>query len=65
MINNHIKKVVFTEILRVAKANIFSSLNNLQESTVLDPEFSKYYGLLEEEVNELLIKSTTSYKKLV
>ncbi len=57
IINDHIQKVVFTGILRVAKANIFSSLNNLQECTVLDPEFSKYYGFLEEEVNELLIKS--------
>ncbi len=57
MINDHIQKVIFTGILRVAKANIFSSLNNLREYTVLDPRFSEYYGFTEEEVNTLLIKA--------
>ena len=57
MINDHIQKVVFTGILRVAKANIFSSLNNLKEYTVLDPKFSEYYGFLEEEVAALLVKA--------
>ena len=56
-INNHIQKVIFTGILRVAKANIFSSLNNLRECTVLDQKFSEYYGFLEEEVNTLLDKT--------
>ena len=56
-INNHIQKVIFTGILRVAKANIFSSLNNLRECTVLDQKFSEYYGFLEEEVNVLLDKA--------
>lgn len=57
VINDHIQKVIFTGILRVAKANIFSRLNNLQECTVLDPEFSKYYGFTEKEVNELIVKA--------
>ncbi len=57
MINDHIQKVVFTGILRVAKANIFSSLNNLKEYTVLDPKFSEYYGFTEEEVATLLAKA--------
>ncbi len=56
-INNHIQKVIFTGILRIAKANIFSSLNNLRECTVLDQKFSEYYGFLEEEVNVLLDKA--------
>lgn len=56
-INNHIQKVIFTGILRVAKANIFSSLNNLRECTVLDQKLSEYYGFLEEEVNVLLDKA--------
>ena len=54
MINDHIQKVVFTGILRVAKANIFSGLNNLAEETILDYKFSEYYGFTEKEVNELL-----------
>jgi hypothetical protein len=57
MINDYIQKVVFTGILRVAKANIFSSLNNLKEYTVLDPKFSEYYGFTEEEVAGLLVKA--------
>ena len=57
IINDHIQKVIFTGILRVAKANIFSSLNNLREFTVLDEKFSEYYGFLEEEVNMLLDKA--------
>ena len=57
MINDHIQKVIFTGILRVAKANIFSSLNNLKEYTVLDPKFSEYYGFTEEEVTALLVKA--------
>jgi hypothetical protein len=54
MINDHIQKVVFTGILRVAKANIFSGLNNLAEETILDYKFSEYYGFTEKEVNKLL-----------
>ena len=57
MINDHIQKVIFTGILRVAKANIFSRLNNLKECTILDPEFSEYYGFIEKEVNTLLDKA--------
>lgn len=57
MINDHIQKVIFTGILRVAKANIFSSLNNLKEYTVLDTQFSEYYGFTEQEVTALLVKA--------
>ena len=57
MMNDHIQKVMFTGILRVAKANIFSGLNNLQECTVLDERFSKYYGFTPDELGVLLKKA--------
>lgn len=63
MINDYIQKVIFTGILRVAKANIFSGLNNLREFTILDPEFDKYYGFTEEEVNALLEKAKITDRK--
>ncbi|MGD0465566.1 MAG: AAA family ATPase [Gammaproteobacteria bacterium] len=50
----NLEKGLVTGILRVAKANIFSGLNNLEEYTVLDPEFNEYYGFTEVEVNGLL-----------
>jgi hypothetical protein len=63
MINDYIQKVVFTGILRVAKANIFSGLNNLSEETILDYKLSEYYGFLEEEVNILLDKASIINKQ--
>jgi hypothetical protein len=50
----NLQKGLITGILRVAKANIFSGLNNLTEETILDYKFSEYYGFTETEVNELL-----------
>ena len=41
-----------TGILRVAKENIFSGLNNLEVHTILDNEFTEYFGIIEEEVNQ-------------
>jgi len=64
MIIDHIQKVMFTGILRVAKANIFSGLNNLQECTVLDDAFSNYYGFTELELDLLLKKSGQFDKKI-
>ena len=52
--NKNLEKGLVTGVLRVAKANIFSGLNNLEEYTVLDPEFSEYYGFTTKEVNLLL-----------
>ncbi|GAB6137993.1 AAA family ATPase [Halanaerobaculum tunisiense] len=51
--NSALEKGVLTGILRVAKESIFSGLNNLVVSTLLDQEYSKYFGLLEEEVEEI------------
>lgn len=61
--NKYLEKGLVTGILRVAKANIFSGLNNLEEYTVLDPEFTEHYGFTEVEVNSLLDRSGISNKK--
>ncbi|MCC8397964.1 MAG: AAA family ATPase, partial [Rickettsia endosymbiont of Labidopullus appendiculatus] len=52
--NPCLEKGVITGILRVAKANLFSDLNNVSEYTLLDEEFSKFYGFTQTEVDELL-----------
>ncbi|WP_239832566.1 AAA family ATPase, partial [Rickettsia endosymbiont of Culicoides newsteadi] len=42
--NDSLQKGVITGILRVAKANLFSDLNNLTECSLLDERFSSSYG---------------------
>ncbi|MGL5639202.1 MAG: AAA family ATPase, partial [Cetobacterium sp.] len=51
--NPYLEFSVLTGILRVAKESIFSGLNNLVVSTILDNDFN-YFGLTEDEVEELL-----------
>ncbi|WP_341793678.1 MULTISPECIES: AAA family ATPase [unclassified Rickettsia] len=57
--NPYLEKGVITGILRVAKANLFSDLNNVREYTLLDKPFSKFYGFTQKEVDELLTKVPT------
>ena len=45
---------ILTGILRVAKENIFSGLNNLEVHTILDDEFTEYFGIMENEVEKSL-----------
>lgn len=52
--NASLEKGVLTGILRIAKESIFSGLNNLEVCTLLVPEYSAYFGLLESEVESLL-----------
>lgn len=43
-----------TGILRVAKESIFSGLNNLKINSILDNEYSEYFGFTKKEVQDLL-----------
>ena len=52
--NQYLKMGVMTGILRVAKENIFSGLNNLEVHTILDDEFTEYFGIMEDEVEKAL-----------
>ncbi|WP_250310877.1 AAA family ATPase [Rickettsia endosymbiont of Oedothorax gibbosus] len=51
--NPYLEKGVITGILRVAKANLFSDLNNVSEYSLLDEKYSKFYGFTQAEVDEL------------
>ncbi|WP_341759923.1 AAA family ATPase [Candidatus Tisiphia endosymbiont of Ptychoptera albimana] len=54
--NDSLQKGVITGILRIAKANLFSDLNNLTECSLLDENFKDIYGFTQAEVDELLTK---------
>lgn len=50
--NEYLQFAVVTGILRVVKEGIFSRLNNLSVYTVLDSDFSDYFGLVDNEVKQ-------------
>ena len=52
--NSYLEKGVITGILRVAKSNLFSGLNNLTEDSVLEGAYATHFGFTEEEINFLL-----------
>ena len=52
--NLYLERGVLTGILRIAKESIFSGLNNVVTFTLLNQGFQDKFGLLEEEVKELL-----------
>ena len=60
--NNSLEKGVLTGILRVAKESIFSGLNNLMVSTLLEDKYDSYFGLLEEEVEEIFNDYSLEYR---
>jgi hypothetical protein len=55
--NPFLEKGLITGVLRVAKANVFSGLNNITEISMLDKAFSQSYGFTENETFELLEKA--------
>ena len=52
--NDYLKFACMTGILRVSKESIFSGLNNLEIYSILDKQYSEYFGFLPEEVDMLL-----------
>ena len=58
--NPYLAKGFITGILRIAKANIFSDLNNLTEYTLLDRRFATSYGFTQAEVDGLLAQTAIS-----
>ena len=57
--NPYLEQGLITGILRVAKANLFSDLNNVREYTLLDKRFATSYGFTQQEVDQLLSKVPT------
>ena len=60
--NNFLKYGVLTGITRVIKEGMFSGLNNLYVNTILSKDYSEYFGLLENEVIEMLEYFDMKYK---
>ena len=52
--NPYLERAMLTGIHRIAKENIFSGLNNLDVCTVMDEQYSQYFGLMPEETETLL-----------
>ena len=52
--NPYLARGLITGILRIAKANILSDLNNLREYTLFDKRFASSYGFSQQEVDQLL-----------
>ena len=54
--NSSLYKGLVTGILRIAKANIFSGLNNPGEFSMSDKKFAGLYGFTREDVDELMTR---------
>jgi hypothetical protein len=54
--NAYLEKSVITGILRVAKESLFSGINNVRVYSILNSQYSEYFGFTEEEVIEVLQK---------
>ena len=58
--NPHLKQGLMTGILRIAKANFFSGLNNVRAYTLFDKHFATSYGFTQQEVDGLLSQVPTT-----
>lgn len=63
--NEYLKFAVVTGCLRIAKESIFTGTNNFASYSVLDEDFSKYFGFSEQEVKELLAAADREDKAAV
>lgn len=52
--NPHLAFGFLTGILRIAKESIFSGMNNLKTNSILDNNYSSYFGFTNEEVIDML-----------
>ena len=52
--NKHLTYGFLTGILRIAQESIFSGLNNLTANSVMDGEYSNYFGFTDSEVRRLM-----------
>ena len=52
---------IITGIIRVIKAGIFSDLNNLRVYSILDKQYSDFFGFTEKEVEKMLIDFNIEY----
>ncbi len=55
--NDYLYRSVITGILRIAKENLFSGLNNLKVYSLLATQYSEHFGFTETEVADILTQS--------
>ncbi len=60
--NNNVEKGILTGVLRIARESIFSGLNNLVVSSLLDEKYNQYFGLLTSEVEKIFRDFDLEYK---
>ena len=53
--NTSLRFAVLTGVMQIAKANIFSGLNNLYTDSIFDSRFQEYWGFSEREVQQLCV----------
>lgn len=58
--NEYLEFAVITGCLRIAKESLFTGTNNFASYSVLDVDFSQYFGFSEKEVEALLIAADRS-----
>ena len=63
--NEYLKFAVVTGCLRIAKESIFTGTNNFASYSVLDEDFSEYFGFTQEEVDKLLSSADRGEKAAV
>lgn len=52
--NKHLSYGFLTGILRIAQESIFSGLNNITVNTIMDDEYSEFFGFTASEVRDIL-----------
>ena len=60
--NLYLRTGIMTGIIRVIKAGIFSDLNNLKVYSILDKEYSDFFGFTQEEVKKALEDFNIEYE---
>ena len=51
--NRYLKQGIMTGILRIAKADLFSGINNFKEYSLLDKRYAEHFGFTDAEVGSL------------
>ena len=60
--NPYLRMGIMTGIIKVIKAGIFSDLNNLKVYSILEKEYSDFYGFTQEEVEKALKDFNIEYE---
>ncbi len=63
--NENLKKSVVTGITKIAKAGLFSDVNNIREYSILKSRYAEYFGFTGDEVQTLLQQAKITDQKIV